>query len=73
MKFKYVGPHDAVDLVGVSTVAHGESVEVSGDAAKSLDAQADWQRVAETKTRKPLQGSKRNGDPLDADGDGVID
>lgn len=50
MKFKYVGPHDAVDLVGVGTVQQGCEVEVSGDVARSLDGQSDWQRV---KPRQP--------------------
>lgn len=58
MKFKYIGPHDAVDLVGVGTVAHGAEVEVSGAAAKSLDAQADWQRVGEPKT--PAKSATKN-------------
>lgn len=46
MKFKYVGPHDAVELVGHGEVKHGATVEVTGAAAESLQAQADtWQRV----------------------------
>lgn len=51
MKFKYVGPHDAVDLVGVGTVEHGDQVEVTGEAAESLSRQADWQRVDKPKSR----------------------
>lgn len=50
MKFTYIGPHDAVDLVGVGTVERGGEVEVSGAVAKSLDSQADWQRVNDKKT-----------------------
>lgn len=55
MKFKYVGPHDAVDLDGHGTVEreHGR-VEVFGAVAESLDAQADWQRVDRPKPRKPV-------------------
>jgi hypothetical protein len=53
MKFKYIGPHDAVDLVGVGTVKRGESVEATGAVAVSLGAQGDWQRVAPPKPRKP--------------------
>lgn len=58
MKFKYVGPHDAVDLVGVGTVAHGDEAEASGAAAKSLDAQADWQRVDKPQT--PAKSATKN-------------
>jgi hypothetical protein len=53
MTHQYVGPHDAVDLVGVGTVKQGETVTVTGAAAKSLDEQKGaWKRVA-PKTRKP--------------------
>jgi hypothetical protein len=52
MNYKYVGPHDAVDLVGVGTVEQGHEVEVSGDVARSLDSQSDWQRV-NPKPRQP--------------------
>ncbi len=46
MKFKYVGPHDAVDLVGVGTVKNGRQVDVTGEAAESLTNQPGaWQRV----------------------------
>lgn len=51
MKFKYVGPHDAVDLPGVGTVERGHQVEVTGAAAESLTKQTDWQRVAPPKKR----------------------
>ena len=50
MKFKYVGPHDAVDLPGVGTVERGRQIDVTGAAAESLDAQTDWQRVEPPKT-----------------------
>jgi hypothetical protein len=60
MKFKYVGPHDAVDLVDVGTVAHGETVEVTGDAAQSLAAQADWKRVDKPKTQTPAESATKN-------------
>jgi hypothetical protein len=44
MKVTYVGPHDAVDVLGVGTVAQGKSVEVSAEIGKSLLKQADnWQ------------------------------
>lgn len=60
MKFKYVGPHDAVDLVGVGTVAHDGEVEVSGAVAKSLDAQATWQRVDKPDPKTPANSATKN-------------
>ena len=51
MKFKYVGPHDAVDLVGVGTVENGHQIEVTGAVAESLSKQADWQRVDKSQSR----------------------
>lgn len=51
MKFKYVGPHDAVDLVGVGTVENGHQIEVTGAVAESLSKQADWQRVDKPQPR----------------------
>jgi hypothetical protein len=60
-RVKYVGPHDAVDLVGVGTVAHGEEVEVSPAVAKSLDEQAaTWQRV---NTKTPAKSATKNSEP----------
>lgn len=53
MKFKYVGPHDAVDLVGVGTIQRGKTADVSGAVAKSLDSQADWQRVDKPEPKTP--------------------
>lgn len=60
MKFKYVGPHDAVDLDGHGSVEHGKTVEVTGDAAQSLDAQADWQRVDKPKTQTTAAAATEN-------------
>jgi hypothetical protein len=57
VKFTYIGPHDAVDLSGVGTVQHGDEVEVTGEAAKSLDAQTDWQRAA---TKTPAKSATKN-------------
>lgn len=54
MKFKYVGPHDAVDLPGVGVdIERGHPVEVSGGVAEQLGKSADWQRVDRPKPRKP--------------------
>lgn len=53
MKIKYVGPHDAVDLPGLGSVAHGKAIEVTGPVAPSLLAQKDhWQRIDPPKPRK---------------------
>ena len=51
MIFKYVGPHDEVDLIGVGTVARDSEVEVSGPVATSLAGQTDWERVDKPKPR----------------------
>lgn len=50
MKFKYTGPHDAVDLVGVGVVEHGHAVEVDDpDVSASLKEQAGWEHVPDPK------------------------
>jgi hypothetical protein len=68
-RVKYVGKHDAVDVAG-QVVKQGGEVEVSAALAKSLcEQKTNWQPA----DKKPIEGSKRNGDPLDADQDGVID
>ena len=54
-RFKYVGPHDAIDLEGVGRVEQGHSVDIE-DAATSagLDGQADWEHVPmANQSRKP--------------------
>lgn len=49
-RVKYVGPHDAVDLVGVGEVKQGGAVDVPAGVAKSLLEQADnWQPVTAKK------------------------
>lgn len=54
MKFKYTGPHDAVDLDGHGSVERERGrVEATGAEAESLDAQSDWQRADRPKPRKP--------------------
>lgn len=49
MKFKYVGPHDAVDIPGVGTVKHGETVTVDDKRGAGLAGQAGWEEVVSTK------------------------
>lgn len=42
--FKYVGPHDAVDLQGYGVVERdGIAENVNPDVAAGLDGQADWE------------------------------
>lgn len=44
-KFLYVGPHDAVDVLG-QVVEQGAEIDVSSDAAKGLADQPDnWQPI----------------------------
>lgn len=61
MKFKYAGDLDAVDVpaLGLVGVKHGDVVEASGDVAKSLDAQAAWQRVADPTPRAKKTTAKK--------------
>lgn len=48
-RIKYVGPHDEVEVVGLSPVARGADVDCPADLAKSLLEQADnWQPVKTT-------------------------
>jgi hypothetical protein len=60
MKFKYVGPHDAVDLPGVATDIEREHgrVEVTGELAEALDRDPDWQRVDRPKPKKKAAAKK---------------
>lgn len=65
MKFKYVGPHDAVDLVGHGTVERGKTVDVSGADAASLSKQADWQKVAPLKPPSKKAAAKKDEPPAE--------
>ena len=47
----YDGPHDGVDLVGVGTVARGESVDVTAALAKELTS-GDWKPASKTDQQK---------------------
>lgn len=61
MKFRYVGPHDAVDLADVGEVQNGKTVDVTGEAAESLSKQTDaWERVDNPKT--PAKSAKNTED-----------
>lgn len=48
-KYKYVGPSDAVDLVGNGEVQRDETVEVDKEIADGLEGQADWQHIPDPK------------------------
>ncbi len=52
MKFRYDGPHDAVELDGHGVIERGHQVEAHGAEAESLDRQSDWTRVDKPKPRK---------------------
>lgn len=51
-KFKYVGPHDAVEIPGVGTVEHGHQIEVESDVADGLDGQEDWEHIPDPQRSK---------------------
>lgn len=61
MKFKYVGPFDAVDVpeLGLVGVQRGHQVEAAGAVAESLSKQDSWQRVAPPKKAAPKTTSKK--------------
>lgn len=53
MRFKYVGPHDGVDLVGVGPVARDAEVEVPREVGASLAKQKGaWERVDQTAMKR---------------------
>lgn len=47
---RYVGPHDEVEVAGY-VVARGDSIEVDGELAKALLAQADNYEKADKPTK----------------------
>lgn len=52
-RFKYVGPHDAVDLDGVGTVRHGVAFTAPAPVAASLKGRDDFKSV--TTNAKPKE------------------
>lgn len=52
MKFKYVGPHDAVDIPGVGTVERGHSAEFDADRSAGLLGQSDWEHIPDPERSK---------------------
>lgn len=53
MIFRYVGDHEAVEILG-RIVERGGEVEFTGDVAKELEARDDWERT----DNKKVEGSK---------------
>lgn len=52
MKLRYVGPHDEIEIAATrQIVAQGDTVEVTGEVAKSLIKQG-WKRVDKAETEK---------------------
>jgi hypothetical protein len=52
MRFRYQGPHDAVDIPALGViVAHGETIEVTGAIAEEFVKRDDWERVDKPKTK----------------------
>lgn len=56
MKYRYVGPHAAVDLDGVGTVTRGEPVDVPAGVAKGLAGQETWEQVQPSRKRGENEG-----------------
>ncbi len=49
MQFRYVGPHDAVDIPGVGTITRGEAREFDPERSAGLTGQADWEHIPDPK------------------------
>lgn len=71
MKFRYAGPFDEVEVpeLGV-TVKRGHQVEATGAAAESLNAQADWQKVAPPRKSASKKAASKPAPRLSGDGAG---
>lgn len=53
MKFKYIGPFDAVEIPGVGRVEHGEAVEFDPERSEGLKGQSDaWEHVPDPKRQR---------------------
>lgn len=51
MRFKYVGPHKAVDLPGVGQVERGTVVDIPAPIASGLRDQETWEQVKTAQKR----------------------
>ena len=49
MKFKYVGPYDAVEIPGFGVVERGHMAEFDPERSEGLQGQADWEHVPDSK------------------------
>lgn len=51
MKFRYIGPHDEVEIPALAAVVkHCATVEASGPLGESLQAQSDvWEHIPDPK------------------------
>lgn len=66
-KWKYVGPHDAVDIAGVGTVNQGDEFEVDLD----LDGRPDFELVDEDLTKLKVDELRERLDALGIDHAGM--
>jgi hypothetical protein len=54
MRFRYVGPHAAVDIPALGvTVQRNHEVEVTGERAQEFMKRDDWTRVDTPKAKEP--------------------
>lgn len=66
-KWKYVGPHDAVDIAGVGTVNQGAEFEAELD----LDGRPDFELVDEDLTKLNVAQLRQRLDALGIDHTGM--
>lgn len=66
-QFKYIGPHDVVEVDGVGTVTRGDVVDVDGELAAGLEQQPDnWQPTkAAKKAATPPPSNEPPAEPGD--------
>jgi hypothetical protein len=69
MRFRYVGPQEAVDLpdLGV-TVFRNHEVEVTGERAKEFQQRDDWTRMDTPKPRAAAPPEEPAEEPAAAEG-----
>jgi hypothetical protein len=66
-KWKYVGPHDAVDIAGVGTVNQGDEFEADLD----LDGRPDFELVDEDLSKLTVEQLRARLDALSIDHAGM--
>lgn len=52
MKFKYVGPFDAVEIPGVGRIELGETYNFDPERSEGLKGQDAWEHVPDPKRQK---------------------